>query len=221
MLLMASLSASAMTVEQSRNEAWFLTDKMAHELRLSSCQWDDVYEVNYDFFRSLSHVSSSITGLERTREQKLMYILTVSQWNEYRRISYFNTPVVASAGSWSLTVYNHYDRNRYFDRNHSIVYSYNGTYSNRVDHYYNRHGSSMGNTYANSSHNSSNYKGASNSGNHNSSGYNMGNNGNHKGNNMASNLGKTSNGSYASGSTLARRTPSNGVKSTVATSSRH
>ena len=39
-MLTISLSANAMTYEQARNEALFLTDKMAYELNLSSEQYE-------------------------------------------------------------------------------------------------------------------------------------------------------------------------------------
>ena len=153
-VLFANSQAFAMSVEQSRNEAWFLTDKMAHELRLTNYQWDDVYEVNYDFFRALGSVYTSYTSLENSREQKLMYILTVSQWNEYRRITYFYNPVVAVNGSWTFRIYNHYAYGKFFDRNHAVVHNYTGNHNRTVNYYQNRHVSTnQGNHYGNYSNN--------------------------------------------------------------------
>ncbi|WP_407404339.1 hypothetical protein [Sodaliphilus sp.] len=204
-VLFANSQAFAMSVEQSRNEAWFLTDKMAHELRLSSYQWDDVYEVNYDFFRALGSVYSSYTNLEYSREQKLMYILTVSQWNEYRRITYFYNPVVAVNGSWTFRIYNHYAYDKFFDRNHAVVHSYTGNHSNNSNYYHNRHvttnqGNHYGNYNNNGNHNG-NYNNMGNGNNHNNSHNNMnyGNNGNRNNNNNSNHNG-----------TLASRTPSTG-----------
>ncbi len=128
-----------MSPEQSRNEAWFLTDKMAHELRLSSFQWDDVYEVNYDYFRALEHVTVSYASINRLREQKLQFILTPSQWMQFNRINYFHTPVAVVNGSWSFSIYNHYNRGMFFDRNHAVVHSYNGHHNNMAHYYQGRH----------------------------------------------------------------------------------
>lgn len=184
-VLFANSQAFAMSVEQSRNEAWFLTDKMAHELRLTNYQWDDVYEVNYDFFRALGSVYSSFTNLEYSRDQKLMYILTVTQWNEYRRHNYFYNPVVAVNGNWSFRIYNHYATGKFFDRNHTVVHRYTGNHSNNTNYYQNRHvtNGNNGNHYGSTSGNRNN------------------NNGNHNGN---------YNGSNINHNTLASRTPNTG-----------
>ena len=48
MMLAASVSANAMSYEQARNEALFLTDKMAYELNLTDEQYEDAYEINLD-----------------------------------------------------------------------------------------------------------------------------------------------------------------------------
>lgn len=42
-------AAMAMSRGQVRRETRFLTDKMAYELNLSTRQYEDVYEINYDF----------------------------------------------------------------------------------------------------------------------------------------------------------------------------
>ena len=247
----ATFQVSAMTVQQSRDEAWFLTDKMAHELRLTNYQWDDVYEVNYDFFRALGHVTINYSNAERVREQKLMYILTVAQWNEYRRLHYFTAPVTVVNGNWSFSIYTRYDRNRFFDRNHNVVHTYNGGHSNNWSSYYtNRHNGSAGHsgmtftwTGGSSSHNNNhNNSGSGNnynnghSSNGNGNNYNNGhtNNGNgNKGNNgnrgttptrVASTNGSNSNSSNSHVAMNTGRTPSTGGTSTssrVAQSSRH
>lgn len=138
-VLFTSVHSHGMSVEQSRNEAWFLTDKMDHELRLNNYQWDDVYEVNYDFFRSLGHVTTSYTSAERLRDQKLMYILTAAQWREYSRLSYFTNPVVVYNGNWTFSIYRHYNRNTFFNRNHNVVYTYTGNRNGWQNYYSGRH----------------------------------------------------------------------------------
>ena len=44
---------AAMSNSRIRKETRFLTDKMAYELNLSTGQYNDVYEINYDFIYSI------------------------------------------------------------------------------------------------------------------------------------------------------------------------
>ena len=74
-LLTMSVSASAMSYEQARNEALFLTDKMAYELNLTDAQYEAAYEINLDYLmggslhtlRLLRVLSYSIAKLHRYR----------------------------------------------------------------------------------------------------------------------------------------------------------
>lgn len=214
-LLFAGFQASAMSVQQSRNKAWFLTDKMAHELRLTNFQWDDVYEVNYDFFRSLGNIFSSTVKLERERDQKLMYILTAAQWNEYCRLSYFTTPCVAVNGNWSFSIYTHYDRNKFFDRSNRAIFTYSGNRNNWSTYYRDRHvksvnrnnGNSGNTSWNNGNHNNCNHNGWNNGKGNN--GFNGNSNGNHK-----TNVSNTNN---CTGSTVASRLPNTGTSGTHVT----
>ena len=54
MILMLGMSIpamGAMSMSKMRQNARFLTDRMAYELNLTPMQYDDVYEVNYDFIQ--------------------------------------------------------------------------------------------------------------------------------------------------------------------------
>ena len=42
------MSSNAMSYEQARNQALFLTDKMAYELNLTEEQYEAAYEINLD-----------------------------------------------------------------------------------------------------------------------------------------------------------------------------
>ena len=54
MMLGVSVPAlGAMSISKMRQNTRFLTDRMAYELKLSPQQYDDVYEVNYDFINSV------------------------------------------------------------------------------------------------------------------------------------------------------------------------
>ena len=54
MMLTASVSANAMSYEQARNEALFLTDKMAYELNLTDEQYEAAYEINLDYLMGVT-----------------------------------------------------------------------------------------------------------------------------------------------------------------------
>ena len=51
MTVMAGMSTSKV-----RKETRFLTDKMAYELSLSTQQYNDAYEINYDFIYSVRNI---------------------------------------------------------------------------------------------------------------------------------------------------------------------
>ena len=85
MVMMATIvtSASAMTKSEARNEAAFLTDRMARELSLSRMQYDAVYEINYDYMRSMSHNGTVSASSHARRNAELQRVLTASQYNKY------------------------------------------------------------------------------------------------------------------------------------------
>ena len=54
MMLSSTMAASAMSYEQARNEALFLTDKMAYELNLTDEQYEAAYEINLDYLMGVA-----------------------------------------------------------------------------------------------------------------------------------------------------------------------
>ena len=50
-----AMQADAMSYEQARREALFLTDKMAYELNLTDAQYEAAYEINLDYLMSVTH----------------------------------------------------------------------------------------------------------------------------------------------------------------------
>ena len=49
-----------MSSSQVRRESRFLTDKMAYELKLNSRQYNDVYEINYDFIDGIRYLMDDV-----------------------------------------------------------------------------------------------------------------------------------------------------------------
>ena len=56
----SSVSMAAMSNSRIRKETRFLTDKMAYELNLSTGQYNDVYEINYDFIYSIRYLMDDV-----------------------------------------------------------------------------------------------------------------------------------------------------------------
>lgn len=53
MMMVMTISANAMGYKAARDEALFLSDKMAHELCLTADQYEAVYEINLDYLMCL------------------------------------------------------------------------------------------------------------------------------------------------------------------------
>ena len=54
MMMTVTISANAMSYEQARREALFLTDKMAYELNLTDEQYEAAYEINLDYLMGVT-----------------------------------------------------------------------------------------------------------------------------------------------------------------------
>ena len=132
-------SSFSMSRERAREEADFLTDKMAYELRLTEAQWADVYEINYDYFRALEHLGRSYVRESQLRDTKLRYVLTLAQWERYRGIHYFMVPVRAGVRDWIFSIYDHYRRNHFYYDSRHIVDVYRGSHRKHYDFYQQRY----------------------------------------------------------------------------------
>jgi hypothetical protein len=113
-MLTLSLSASAMSYEQARNEALFLTDKMAYELNLTDAQYEAAYEINLDYLMGVTSVDDVFGIYWERRNLDLSYILYSWQWEAFRAASYFYRPLYWEAGYWHFGIYLRYPRRDYF-----------------------------------------------------------------------------------------------------------
>ena len=75
-MLTIAVSASAMSYEQARNEALFLTDKMAYELNLTDEQYEACYEINLDYLMGNEQVKRNIKRFP----DDFMFQLTNEEW---------------------------------------------------------------------------------------------------------------------------------------------
>lgn len=129
-ILSMTMSASAMSYEQARREALFLTDKMAYELNLNDRQYDAAYEINLDYLMGVT-TASDVYGTYWTRRNlDLGYILLDWQWNAFCAATYFYRPLYWHSGYWHFGIYARYPRRDYFYFGHPTVYiSYRGGHS--------------------------------------------------------------------------------------------
>jgi len=136
MMMTIAISAAAMTYNEARNEALFLSDKMAYELNLSEAQYEAVYEINLDYLMSINPRADVYGAWWNVRNRDLQMVLSPAQFARYAAIHYFYRPVAWNGHAWAYGIYSHYDRSRFF-RHHPAVYvSYRGGHNRgHVSHY--------------------------------------------------------------------------------------
>ena len=91
-LFTIAISASAMSYEQAREQALFLTDKMAYELNLTDEQYEAAYEVNLDYLMNINHHSDLYGVYWQQRNLDLQYILLDWQYRSFLDALYFYRP---------------------------------------------------------------------------------------------------------------------------------
>lgn len=114
LLLTVALSTMAMSYEQARDRALFLTDKMAYELNLNDEQYEAAYEVNLDYLMSISTYDDLYGTYWTRRNMDLSYILFDWQYNAFCSAAYFYRPLVWTDGVWRFSIYVRYPNRTYF-----------------------------------------------------------------------------------------------------------
>ena len=113
-MLTMTVSANAMSFEQARNEALFLTDKMAYELNLTDEQYEAAYEINLDYLMGVTGRADVFGTYWERRNLDLSYILLDWQWQAYIAATYFYRPLYWEAGYWHFGIYARYPHRDYF-----------------------------------------------------------------------------------------------------------
>lgn len=122
-LFTLSVQASAMSYEQAREYALFLTDKMAYELNLTDDQYEAAYEINLDYLMSIDSYDDLYGRYWTQRNLDLSYILLSWQYNAYVAASYFYRPLIWRDGFWRFPIYVRYPHRTYlyFGRPHFVT----------------------------------------------------------------------------------------------------
>ena len=140
LIMTIAISANAMNYATARNEALFLSDKMAYALNLTDAQYEAVYEINLDYLMSVNVESDLYGPWWHRRNADLKFVLTPRQYNTYAAMSYFYRPLGWDGRNWAFHVYSHYpDRGRFYKAHPSGFKHYRGGNNRKPNHYAGRH----------------------------------------------------------------------------------
>ena len=124
-LTVGTTAMAGMSTSKVRKETRFLTDKMAYELSLSTQQYNDAYEINYDFIYSVRNIMDYVArGYEWAlddyyealdiRNDDLRWVLSDAQYRRFLGADYFYRPIYITGGRWSFRVYVNYPNRSLF-----------------------------------------------------------------------------------------------------------
>ena len=135
-LMVMTAAAQAMSYTQAQREALFLTDKMAYELDLSPEQYEAIYEINFDYFYSVSYRRDIYGNYWSRRDSDLRFVLSPWQYNLYMSTNYFYHPLNWHRGSFRFVIYTRYtDRNHFYRSRPSRYSTYRGGYNRGASRY--------------------------------------------------------------------------------------
>lgn len=130
MVLGFAVAAGAMSYSQAREQALFLTDKMAYELNLTDDQYEAAYEINLDYLLCVNSDDELYGDYWRWRNIDFSYVLLDWQYRMFCEAAYFYRPLYFSAGVWHFAIYARYPHRDYFYFHRPTVYvSYRGGHS--------------------------------------------------------------------------------------------
>ena len=125
--MVITVTTNAMSFTTAKNEALFLSDKMAWELNLTDAQYDAVYEINLDYLMSVNGRNDAYGSWWNRRNTDLKYVLTAHQYEKFVTLNYFYRPLTWKSGNWTFNVYSHYTNKKHFYKGHPKGYaSYKG-----------------------------------------------------------------------------------------------
>ena len=125
--------ARAMGYNEARQEALFLTDKMAYELGLNQAQYDAVYEINFDYFMAVSTQKNIKGTYLNRRNYDINFVLTPMQYSKFYKADYFYTPAIWNNGI-AVKIYSRYpNRRKMFYPVPRSYRHYRGEHSNKYN----------------------------------------------------------------------------------------
>lgn len=139
------VASFAISTSKIRQHARFLSDRMAYELDLTPYQYDDVYEINYDFIYSVNRLMDDVVygytdAIDRYytfldfRNDDLRYVLNSAQYRRFMMADYFYRPIYSTGRNWTFRIYTIYSNHNFFYFDHPTGYRNYAGGHNRV-HY--------------------------------------------------------------------------------------
>ena len=122
-MLTIAATGKAMSYEQARNEALFLTDKMAYELNLTDAQYEAAYEINLDYLMGVTSYDDVYSTYWERRNLDMSYILLDWQWQAFINATYFYRPLYWDGGYWHFGIYARYPHRDYFYFGRPVFYA--------------------------------------------------------------------------------------------------
>ena len=135
LLTVCVVRAAAMSYDEARSRAWFLTDKMAYELNLTPEQYECAYEINLTYLMHVRTESDCFGAYYRYRDADLRCVLTKWQYDLYATLSYFTLPLRWLRGAWVFPIYNHYAVGTCYYAPPSIYHTFHGANWIRRSHH--------------------------------------------------------------------------------------
>ena len=135
-LLATTVTANAMPYGLAREEALFLSDKMAYELDLTESQYEAVYEINLDYLLNVDDRFDVFGTAWTIRNRDLRFVLSGEQYNDYMDCEWFYRPVAWNPNGWSFTIYDRYNRGRLFMHRPEVFVSFRGGHNHRDASFY-------------------------------------------------------------------------------------
>lgn len=141
-LAMAAIfNVSALSPTAIRENARFLSDRMAYELNLTPEQYEDCYEINYDFIYGINDLMDDVVfGYQDAidnyysyldwRNDDLRMVLTAGQFARFCALEYFYRPIYTSGRSWLFRIHQIYtNHTHYYFGLPACYHSYYGAHS--------------------------------------------------------------------------------------------
>ncbi len=140
-MMALSLGASALSLSKVREYARFLSDRMAYELALTTSQYEDCYEINYDFVYAVGDYLDDVaygyvSAIDRYytyldyRNEDLSYVLSSSQYSLFLDTECFYRPFCVYDGEWAFRPYMVYSNRTFFYKMlPSCYYIYQGAHA--------------------------------------------------------------------------------------------
>lgn len=143
--LTSIIGMQAMSNSNIRQNARFISDRMAYELDLLPWQYEECYEINYDFIHAIDRIMDDVVfgyydaidryySLLDERNDDMHYVLSASQFRKFMARDYFYRPIYTTGRKWAFRIYTIYSNTSFFYYDAPRVYkSYHGDHS-RTNH---------------------------------------------------------------------------------------